>query len=72
MLQTKKKQLEIRNRKIAKNDKDYKRIVFVNKRTGTKFMLSNKKTQEKIEGISADTKAFLARNHNRVHREAFC
>ena len=51
-----------RNKAIAKKDKDLKRIVFVNKNTGSRFMISNQKTMEKIDGIPEETSSFL-RNH---------
>ena len=44
--------LKKRNEKIAKKDKNLKRIVFVNKSSGQKFMVSNKKTMDKIDGKS--------------------
>ena len=51
-----------RNKKIAKKDKDLKRLVFRSKRTGEHFMLSNKKTEEKIDAVSSGVKGFL-KNH---------
>ena len=44
--------LKKRNEQIAKKDKNLKRIVFVNKSSGQKFMVSNKKTMDKIDGKS--------------------
>ena len=39
-----KKLLDKRKRDIAKKNKDFKRIVFVNKNSGNKYMISNLKT----------------------------
>lgn len=60
LLNKKRQVLQTRNEKIAKKNKDLKRIVFVNKKSGQKFMISNKKTQEKIDGPSEEVKGFLS------------
>ena len=44
-----KKLLEKRKKQIAKKNKDFKRIVFVNKSSGNKYMISNVKTMQKID-----------------------
>ena len=60
--------LKKRNDKIAKKEKNLKRIVFVNKNSGSKFMISNKKTLEKIDGAPEEVKTFLSAHLNRVNR----
>ena len=51
--------MEKRNKLAAKKDKNLKRIVFVNKETNQKYMIANKKTMEKIDGPSEETKDFM-------------
>ena len=62
--------MEKRNKQIAKKDKDLKRIVFVNKNSGQKYMISNKKTMEKIDGPSEEIRNFMRNRFENVPRAA--
>ena len=58
MQRKQKKLLDKRKKEIVKKNKDFKRIVFVNKNDGNKYMVSNMKTMQKIDAKEDKISAF--------------
>ena len=58
MQRKQKKLLDKRKKEIVKKNKDFKRIVFVNKNDGSKYMVSNMKTMQKIDAKEDKISAF--------------